>query len=109
MKQKIYFRLQAYDLGSLDLFEKNLKEILIEEKIDFSSINLPLKKKKITLLRSPHVNKKAKDQFEIRFYNKLIVLKKQFFHRSFLKKIKTFTRFESGTSLKLTFKNKCKN
>lgn len=109
MKQKIYFRLQAYELGSLDLFEKNLKEILTQEKIDFSSINLPLKKKKITLLRSPHVNKKAKDQFEIRFYNKLIVLKKQIFHQSFLKKIKTFTHFESGTSLKLTFKNKCKN
>jgi small subunit ribosomal protein S10 len=109
MKQKIYFRLQAYDVGSLELFEKNLKEILTQEKIDFSSISLPLKKKKITLLRSPHVNKKAKDQFEIRFYNKLIVLKQQIFHQSFLKKIKTLIHFESKTSLKLTFKNKCKN
>lgn len=109
MKQKIHFRLQAYDLASLNLFEKNLKEILTQEKIDFSSINLPLKKKKITLLRSPHVNKKAKDQFEIRFYNKLIVLKKQIFEQSFLKKIKTLCHFESRTSLKLTFKNKCKN
>jgi len=40
-----------------------------------SVIKLPIKIKKFTLLSSPHVNKKSRDQFEIRTYKRLVILK----------------------------------
>ena len=40
-----------------------------------SVIKLPTKIKRFTLLSSPHVNKKSKEQFEIRTYKRVIVLK----------------------------------
>ena len=39
-------------------------------------INLPTKIKKYTVLKSPHVNKKARDQFEIRTYKSYFKLLK---------------------------------
>lgn len=38
----------------------------------FSYVNLPWKRNLYTVLRSPHVNKTARDQFEIRFYKSLV-------------------------------------
>ena len=35
---------------------------------------LPIKKKRITLLKSPHVNKTAREQFEIKTYKVVIQL-----------------------------------
>jgi len=52
-----------------------IKNILFSLQISFSCITLPLKKKRITLLKSPHVNKKAKDQFEIQYYKTVFILK----------------------------------
>ena len=37
-------------------------------------VSLPKKKKRITILRSPHVHKKARDQFEIQTNTKLLNL-----------------------------------
>ena len=37
-------------------------------------ISLPTKKTKHTLLKSPHVNKKAREQFEVRIHKRLILL-----------------------------------
>lgn len=46
--------------------------------IPFSVTNLPNKKKFITLLKSPHVNKKAREQFEHITYQKMISIKLNF-------------------------------
>ena len=41
--------------------------------ISYSS-NITLKKKKFTVLKSPHVNKKAQEQFELRTYEQNIII-----------------------------------
>jgi ribosomal protein S10 len=46
------------------------------------SIFLPTKKKKITLLKSPHVYKKAKEQFEVRYYKSVTSLSFEFSTKS---------------------------
>lgn len=43
--------------------------------LDYKLIGLPIKRKVFTLLKSPHVNKKAKEQFELKTYKKLISIK----------------------------------
>lgn len=42
---------------------------------DYVIISLPKKKKRTTLLKSPHVNKKAKETFEVIQYKFLLVIK----------------------------------
>ena len=53
----------------------------------FSSTFLPSKKKRFTVLRSPHIDKKSREQFEIRTYKKLFLFqtnqKKHFLFFSF--------------------------
>jgi len=41
----------------------------------YTSTNLPVETKKITLLKSPHVHKKAREQFEVRKFTKLFTIK----------------------------------
>lgn len=45
------------------------------KKLLVNFINLPNKKNRISLLKSPHVNKKAFEQFELKTYKSIIVLK----------------------------------
>ena len=72
MIYKIY--LLSQKLVLLNNFSQKLKNLfnLIGH---CSVIKLPIKIKKFTLLSSPHVNKKSRDQFEIRTYKRLVILK----------------------------------
>jgi small subunit ribosomal protein S10 len=45
--------------------------------IKYNTFNLPSKRKRITLLKSPHVNKKAREQFEIKKYSVMIQILSQ--------------------------------
>jgi small subunit ribosomal protein S10 len=72
---EIRIRLQSYNLVSLNFLKKKLKLFALNYDLKCSSINLPVEKKKITVLKSPHVNKKARDQYEISLLNRLIILK----------------------------------
>ena len=38
------------------------------------SISLPTKIQRYTVLRSPHIDKKSREQFEIRHYKKLLII-----------------------------------
>ena len=42
--------------------------------IKYKYIKIPLLLKKITLLKSPHVNKKAREQFELKIFKKTIII-----------------------------------
>ena len=42
--------------------------------LEISFIRLPKKRKKITLIKSPHVHKKSREQFEAVHYSRLITL-----------------------------------
>ena len=54
---------------------KNYILLLLKKfNINFKIIFLPLKKKKKTLLKSPHVTKKAKESFELNFFKFVIII-----------------------------------
>lgn len=70
MENKIV--LSSSSKNSITLYLYFLVKILKKFNINYSIVNLPTTKKRITLLKSPHVNKKAKDQFEICYYKTIV-------------------------------------
>ena len=72
-KQHIRIRLQAYDHKILD---KSTIEIVNTAKRTGAQIKgpipLPTKKEVYTVLRSPHIDKKSREQFETRTHKRLI-------------------------------------
>ena len=73
MTPKIRIRLKAYDHRLLD---QSAGEIVDTAKRTGASIAgpvpLPTKINKFTVLRSPHVDKKSREQFEIRTHRRLL-------------------------------------
>ncbi|MFC1850709.1 30S ribosomal protein S10 [candidate division CSSED10-310 bacterium] len=73
MNQKIRIRLKAYDHRLLD---RSVGEIVDTAKRTgarlIGPIPLPTEKKKFCVLRSPHVDKKSREQFEIRTHKRLL-------------------------------------
>jgi small subunit ribosomal protein S10 len=69
---KIKLEIKSLNKETLFQYKNFLLETLTLQNIKFSYFFLPTKKKKITVLKSTHVYKKARDQFELRQY-KLIL------------------------------------
>ncbi|MEW6558156.1 MAG: 30S ribosomal protein S10 [Elusimicrobiota bacterium] len=71
--QRIRIRLQAYDHKMLD---QSLAEVIQTAKRTGASISgpvlLPTRIKKYTVLRSPHTDKKSREQFEMRIHKRLV-------------------------------------
>ncbi len=71
--QRIRIRLKAYDHKLLD---QSTNEIVMTAKKTGAHvagpIPLPTKIQRYTVLRSPHVDKKSREQFEIRVHKRLI-------------------------------------
>lgn len=71
--QRIRIRLKAFDSRMID---KSAQEIVDTAKrtgaVVRGPIPLPTRVEKFTLLRSPHVNKKARDQFEVRTHKRIM-------------------------------------
>ena len=71
--QKIKIRLKAYDHKLLDWSVGEIVETTRRTGAKVvGPIPLPTMKNKWTVLRSPHVNKKSRQQFEIRTHKRLI-------------------------------------
>lgn len=87
---EIRFRYQTFNQKETDIFKEKIKE-LSRNQFSFSSIKLPVKKKRVTLLRSPHVNKKSREQLEIRLYNGVFFLRTNSFQPAFLEAIKNLS------------------
>lgn len=108
MKQKMSIRFQTFNLGSIKTFKESIKNLADKHLLNFSSISLPVEKKKFTVLKSPHVNKRAKEQFEIRLHNGLIILTTNVFCERILQNIKA--SLPNDVLVKFTFTNQgCKN
>lgn len=71
--QTIRIRLKSFDHRLID---QSAKEIVETAKRTGARINgpipLPTKKERFTILISPHVNKDARDQYEIRTHKRLL-------------------------------------
>ncbi|OZB16771.1 MAG: 30S ribosomal protein S10 [Marinobacter sp. 34-60-7] len=71
--QKIRIRLKAFDYRLID---QSTQEIVDTAKRTGAQVRgpipLPTRKEKYTILTSPHVNKDARDQYEIRTHKRLL-------------------------------------
>ncbi len=74
----IFLHLKSNFKKTLELYTFYLEKNLKSTEVDFKLVRLPKKIKRLTLLKSPHVNKKARDQYEIRTYSLTFVITKQF-------------------------------
>ena len=73
MSQRIRIKLQSYDHNLVDKSaEKIVKTVRSTGAVVTGPIPLPTKKKVFTVLRSPHVNKKAREQFQLHTHKRLL-------------------------------------
>ncbi|MBI4249521.1 MAG: 30S ribosomal protein S10 [Elusimicrobia bacterium] len=74
-KQRIRIRLRGYDHRILDQSVTRIVETAKRTGAQIAGpILLPTQIKKYTVLRSPHVDKKSREQFEMRIHKRLIEL-----------------------------------
>ena len=73
MNQKIRIKLRSYDYNLVDKStEKIVKTVRASGAVVTGPIPLPTEKEVFTVLRSPHVNKKAREQFELCTHKRLL-------------------------------------
>ncbi len=73
MNEKIRIKLRGYDHRVLDLSVKEIVDTVHGTGARIAGpVPLPTKINKYTVLRSPHADKKSREQFEIRTHKRLI-------------------------------------
>src|SRR2546422_11307051 len=73
LNERIRIRLKAYDYRVLDQSAAEIVDIAKRTGARVSGpIPLPTVKNRYTVLRSPHVDKKSREQFEIRTHKRLV-------------------------------------
>jgi len=71
--ERIRIRLEAYDSGVLDTSAKDIVEHARRTNTRVSGpVPLPTRIERYTVLRSPHIDKKSREQFELRIHRRLI-------------------------------------
>jgi len=73
MNQRIRIKLKSYDHNLVDKSaEKIVKTVKSTGAVVSGPIPLPTHKRIYTVLKSPHVNKKAREQFELCSYKRML-------------------------------------
>ena len=74
-KDRIRVRLRGFDIELIDQSAKSIVQTAVKSGAQVAGpVPLPTKINKFTVLRSPHVNKKSREQFEMRTHKRLIDL-----------------------------------
>lgn len=74
-KQRIRIRLKGYDQRVLDHATLDIVETAKRTGARVAGpVPLPTRRERYTVLRSPHVNRKSREQFEIRTHSRMIDL-----------------------------------
>ena len=72
-KQNIRIRLKAFDHRALDMSAKEIVSTAKRTGADVRGpIPLPTRIERFTVNRSPHIDKKSRDQFEIRTHKRIL-------------------------------------
>lgn len=72
-KKKMRIKLKAFDNRLLDQSAKEIIELVQKTGVKISGpVPLPTRKEVYTVLRSPHVNKKSREQFQIKIHKRVI-------------------------------------
>ena len=74
-EDRIKIRLESYDHEALDMSAQEIVEVArrSEAKV-IGPVPLPTRIERYTVLRSPHVDKKSREQFEVRTHKRIIYL-----------------------------------
>src|SRR6056297_2148150 len=73
MQEQIRIRMEAYDHRVLDRSARQIVETASRTGARVSGpVPLPTRIERYTVLRSPHINKKSREQFELRTHRRLI-------------------------------------
>ena len=73
MQERIQIRMEAYDYEALDQAALDIVETSVRTGARVAGpIPLPTRIERYTVLRSPHVDKKSREQFEIRTHKRLL-------------------------------------
>ncbi|MCX8082557.1 MAG: 30S ribosomal protein S10 [bacterium] len=72
-KKRMRIKLRSFDCRVLDRSAKEIVEMLKKTGVKVSGpIPLPTKREIYTVLRSPHVNKKSREQFQLEIHKRII-------------------------------------
>jgi len=75
MQPKIKIRMEAYDHEAIDQSARDIVETAKRTGARVSGpVPLPTRIERFTVLRSPHIDKKSREQFEIRTHKRLIYI-----------------------------------
>jgi small subunit ribosomal protein S10 len=77
MKSKYQIKIQSVNKEALKFFREFLAINFKKTALPYSVLNLPTRTKKITLLKSPHVNKTAREQFQVKRYSSMFQIKEE--------------------------------
>ena len=73
--QNIKFRLKSFDHRMIDSSTREIVETAKRTGAQVRGpIPLPMRKEKFSVLVSPHVNKDAQDQYELRTHKRLVII-----------------------------------
>jgi small subunit ribosomal protein S10 len=73
--QKIIIRLKAFDHELLDKATREIVTTVNRTGAEVTGpVPLPKRIKRFTVNRSPHIDKKSREQFEIRTYKRLVII-----------------------------------
>jgi ribosomal protein S10 len=101
---KISLKATSLNFSTLFLYSILLRKTLKKFNIEYSFIFLPKIKSKITVLKSPHVNKKAREQFEFVKHSFLLSLHISNLNTFYLFLIKNKPKI---VDLSLTYRQTC--
>ena len=72
----IQIKLKSFDAFYINLANNFVKSIFPHLDVDsIHQINLPSHTKKFTVLQSPHIDKKSREQFQLKIYKQIIQIK----------------------------------
>jgi small subunit ribosomal protein S10 len=72
-KQKIRIKLKAYDHRIIDKSCEQIVDVAVRSGANVAGpIPLPTEKNSVTVIKSPHVHKDSREQFEMRIHKRLI-------------------------------------
>lgn len=73
VKQKIRIKLKAYDYRIIDKSAQQIIQTAIRSGAAVAGpVPLPTEKNSVTVIKSPHVHKDSREQFEMRVHKRLI-------------------------------------
>jgi ribosomal protein S10 len=73
----VQLHIKSLNEESLIYYQRFLGKTLKGMDLEYKFFNFPTRKKRITLLKSPHVNKSAREQFEFRSHKCTLFLKSE--------------------------------